>query len=80
MPRHSIHNRLALRERGAGMKLDFSQCRTPEDVERVMKAANKHIATHRRVLTGLAHLDLGKPQHGCDCCFCAPREKGEPNG
>ncbi len=25
MPRHSIHNRLALRERGAGMKLDATR-------------------------------------------------------
>lgn len=55
------------------MRLDFSKCHTPEDVDRVMASAKRQIATHRRVLVGLAHSDRGEPVPGCDCCYCAPK-------
>jgi len=59
------------------MKLDFSQCHSPEDVERVMASAKRAIQTHRRVLIGLAHYDRGKVVPGCDCCFCEPGARTE---
>jgi hypothetical protein len=54
------------------MNLDFRNCKSPEDVERVMASAKEQIATHRRVLTGFAHFDRGEKVPGCDCCHCSP--------
>lgn len=56
------------------MKLDFSQCKTPADVDRVMEKARPLLVGYRRVLIGFAHYDKGVKVPGCDCCYCSPVE------